>query len=357
MKKIWIFFSLLLGCVFSAQAWDRWEEFKSTNVVNGRVIDYSDARHVTTSEGQSYALFFSLVAQDQKSFNSLLSWTEKNLSKGRLNQQLPAWLWGRQGKEWTVLDTNNAIDSDMWIAYSLLEAGRLWQREDYRQQGLKLLDLLKTQVREVGLLGKVLLPGRMGFEKDELVKLNCSYYPLFILKRFAQEDNFWNDVFDGSLRVLMASSPSGIAPDWSSFTKQGELIRLEDEDSTIGSYNAIRVYLWAGMMSKRDPAYRQLKDHFEPMIQLTETLNAAPEKVNIHTLKVNHGGSVGFAASMLPYLKDQTVYDRVRTDVSNYELDKESYYSNVLILYGEGFDQKFFAFDENGYLFFPRSAM
>lgn len=58
--------------------------------------------------------------------------------------------------------------------------------------------------------GKVLLPGRVGFETKDTVKLNPSYYPLFILRRFAEIDPMWNAVFDGSLRVLAALSPQGL---------------------------------------------------------------------------------------------------------------------------------------------------
>ena len=42
-----------------------------------------------------------------------------------------------------------------------------------------MLELLKKEVRTVDGLGNVILPGRVGFEKNGLVKLNPSYYPLF----------------------------------------------------------------------------------------------------------------------------------------------------------------------------------
>ncbi len=353
MRKFLVLLFTLIGLSTQALAWDQWDVFKEANVVKGRVIDYSDSRLVTTSEGQSYALFFALVANDQKQFESLLTWTANNLSQGDLSQHLPAWLWGKDGQNWTILDSNNAVDSDMWIAYCLLEAGRLWGRDDYTKKGQALLKLLETQVRDIANLGKVLLPGRIGFEKDDEVKLNPSYYPLFILKRFAQEDPQWNAVFDGSLRVLLRSAPSGIAPDWCNFTKEGDLMELTDADNTIGSYNAIRVYLWLGMMSPRDPAYRQLKMHFAPMVKLTEELNMPPEKVDVNTLKVNRPGPVGFGACLLPMVDNERVSTFIRTVLLSTPLAKDSYYSNVLTLYGLGFKEKVFPFDEKGYLYFP----
>ncbi|MGL5105720.1 MAG: glycosyl hydrolase family 8, partial [Plesiomonas shigelloides] len=43
--------------------WPAWEAFKRNFIdPQGRVIDRSDTRLITTSEGQSYALFFALVA-------------------------------------------------------------------------------------------------------------------------------------------------------------------------------------------------------------------------------------------------------------------------------------------------------
>ena len=46
----------------NANAWPMWTSFKAANIdASARVIDYSDPRAITTSEGQSYAMFFALV--------------------------------------------------------------------------------------------------------------------------------------------------------------------------------------------------------------------------------------------------------------------------------------------------------
>lgn len=356
MMKRWIL-AFAMGCsmLTPAFAWDLWDDFKSVGIENGRVVDYSDDRAVTTSEGQSYGMFFALVDGDKESFANLLKWTEDNLSSGDITKELPSWLWGRSGTNWVILDTNNAVDSDMWIAYCLLEAGRLWNESIYTQKGQKMLMLLKEQVRDIDNLGKVLLPGRVGFDKGDSVKLNPSYYPLFILKRFALEDPYWNEVFDGSLRVLLRSAPAGISPDWATFSKNGELLPVNDIDNTIGSYNSIRVYLWAGMMSPRDPAYKTLREHFAPMVALTEKLNMPPEKVNVNTLEVNQAAGDGFGACLLEYLGESKTADFVRTVLVNTPIEKANYYRNVLALYGIGFDQGLFAFDQDGRVYFPKA--
>ena len=64
----------------------------------------------------------------------------------------------------------------------------------------------------------------------------------------------------------------------------------------------------------------------------------------------------GFVASMLPLMKDRANAALMRSILLNEGLQKDSYYSNVLTLYGLGFDQHLFAFDENGYLYFPRQG-
>ncbi|HCF67064.1 MAG TPA: endo-1,4-D-glucanase, partial [Enterobacter asburiae] len=125
----------------AACTWPAWEQFKKDYISEGgRVVDPSDTRKITTSEGQSYALFFALAANDRSAFDQLLTWTRDNLASGNLNDHLPAWLWGQKDKEtWAVIDTNSASDADVWIAWSLLEAGRLWKHPDYTRTGKALL--------------------------------------------------------------------------------------------------------------------------------------------------------------------------------------------------------------------------
>lgn len=121
MKALrWMVMAALMLAAAQASAacnWPAWERFKQDYISDGgRVIDPSDARQITTSEGQSYALFFALAANDRDAFKTVLSWTQNNTAEGDLSARLPAWLWGRKNEtEWTVLDTNSASDADIWI--------------------------------------------------------------------------------------------------------------------------------------------------------------------------------------------------------------------------------------------------
>lgn len=335
----------------NANAWPMWTSFKAANIdASARVIDYSDPRAITTSEGQSYAMFFALVANDRETFDRLLEWTEKNLAKGDITKQLPSWLWGKNGESWGIIDSNNATDSDLWIAYDLLEAARIWNEPKYAEKARAMMQLLKNDVREVPNLGRVLLPGGRGFDHPTHVTLNPSYWPLFILRRMALEDPYWATVAEGTVRALVRTAPAGFSPDWAKIDKTGKLIAPEGDDYTLGSYNSIRVYLWTGMLSPEDPAYDILKAQFEPMISLTQSLNMPPEKVNVVTGAVNQAGSAGFAACLLELLDGTKTADLIRTVIGSEPIIGENYYRNVLMLYGAGFDEGLYRFDVDGRL-------
>src|SRR5262245_59424915 len=116
------------GAAPSPPPWPAWERFKELYVSrDGRIIDASVPEQITTSEGQSYGLLFALIANDRARFDELLRWTQNNLARGDLQRTLPAWQWGHASDgRWRVLDANPASDADVWIAYSLMQAGRLW---------------------------------------------------------------------------------------------------------------------------------------------------------------------------------------------------------------------------------------
>ena len=348
----------LLSMADRAAAWPMWDSFKTVNIdKNFRVIDYSDKRSITTSEGQSYAMFFALVADDRETFAKLLEWTEKNLSKGDITKNLPSWLWGKTGNGWGIIDTNNATDSDLWIAYDLLEAARLWNEPAYEEKARAMMEGLKRDVRDIPNLGKVLLPGGSGFDHPTHVTLNPSYYPVFILRRLALVDPYWKEVAEGTIRALVRTAPAGFSPDWAKIDKAGKLIAPEGEDYTLGSYNAIRVYLWAAMTDPADPSYGILMKHFDPMRRLTEEMNMPPEKVEILTGKANRPGNAGFGACVLEMLGDSKTAALLRTVIQAEPIIGENYYRNVLMLYGAGFDQGLFRFDRDGRLVVSRAAV
>ncbi|MHB0872874.1 MAG: glycosyl hydrolase family 8 [Acidithiobacillus ferrooxidans] len=155
----------------------------------GRVIDYEEGG-VTTSEAQSYALFFALVANDKTLFSQLLDWTKNNLAQGSLAEHLPAWQWGKtKNGNWGVLEKNTAADADLWMAYTLIQAGRLWHEPRYTALGDLLARRIAMQeVVTVPGIGVVLLPGKEGFhKKPDVYILNLSYLPLPVVDALGKE--------------------------------------------------------------------------------------------------------------------------------------------------------------------------
>ncbi|MFK0095036.1 cellulose synthase complex periplasmic endoglucanase BcsZ [Pseudomonas sp. NPDC090592] len=346
----------VLATAAPACAWPAWDRFKAELVsVDGRVIDPSDERLITTSEGQSYGLFFALVGNDRTTFDQLLRWTGNNLAEGDLARHLPAWLWGRNGRQqWQVLDANNASDADLWIAYSLLEAGRLWHEPAYTQLGQRLLWRIAAQtVRKLPGLGVMLLPGDYGFETAQGTRLNPSYLPLQLLERFSLVDPLWGELAANSRRLWLASSPKGFAPDWLLWTQAGELA-ADPQHGSAGDYDAIRVYLWVGMLANDAPQRAELVAHYTPIAALTTRDGLPPERVDAHSGAASGHGPTGFSAALLPLLaassEQAAGLAAQRQRLQAQPVEAKAYYSQVLALFGQGWDQGRYRFDGHGRL-------
>lgn len=335
--------------------WPAWEQFQKHMIsADGRVIDRSSPQQITTSEGQSYGLFFALVADDQKSFERLLNWTRNNLADGDLGRQLPAWQWGRDNTgQWRVLDGNNASDADLWIAYSLLEAGRLWRRPDYSALGNQLLWRSTAQtLRKLPDLGLMLLPGDVGFDSAQGWRLNPSYLPPQLLARFALITPVWAEVAQNARRLWIEGSPKGFAPDWQVW--QAGKGWAGAGKAAVGSYDAIRVYLWLGMLPADAPERAALLLHFKPMIEATARLGYVPEQVDTATGQQSGTGPVGFSAALLPLLaSDPTLAAALaaqRERLHHEPALTNAYYNQSLLMFGQGWDEQRYRFDKDGRL-------
>ena len=364
--------------------WPAWQQFKQAYISEqGRVIDASDSRHITTSEGQSYGLFFALVANDQAAFAQLLDWTEANLAAGDLSARLPAWLWGKkpdsknpegdnQPQEWGVLDTNSASDSDLWLAYDLLEAGRLWQDRRYQVLGTLLLQrIAREEVVDMAGLGVMLLPGKVGFVNNDESgaqaswTLNPSYLPPQLLARFARLQGPWRKLQANYPRLLSGAAPHGLVADWVVWhsTKGWQPAPKAERDAANsqaplvadydGSYDAIRSYLWVGMLAKDAPQRKMLLAQLQPMAALTAELGLPPEQINSRTGKSDGTGPLGFSAALLPLLAQTTQAASLDAQVARLNqapFDEHAYYDTVLRLFGEGWHQGRYRFNGVGEL-------
>lgn len=346
------------------KGWPAWEGFKSAFLSeDGRVIDRSEADLRTVSEGQSYALFFALVAQDRLAFDSILTWTENNLSGGDLGKNLPAWIWGKKGDDWGVIDSNSASDADLWIAYALLEASRVWCHAPYAEKARALGEIiLNKETIEVDGLGLSVLPGHTGFVSAEgSIKLNPSYLPPFLTARLANawaDDARWAHIHLASQRLLLDSSKTGSYPDWVLYSN-GQLTLPADEQR--GDYDAIRNYMWIAMTHPGDPGRAALIKQLSPTVALLMKRQNMPEwfePLNQQTSK--EPGPAGFQVAVAPLLEAAGLPELAKqfnkkslTSNDPQAWLKYGYYNGALSLFGQGYMDGLYRFNSLGE-FMPR---
>ncbi len=355
----------LLACSANGPArgpgpWTAWQVMRASSVTpDGRMVDHNNADQRSTSEGQSYALFFALVDNDQPLFDRLLRWTEDNLAGGSMAQRLPAWLWGRDttANAWKVLDDNPASDSDVWLAYTLHEAARLWKRPALRQTAEAMLAAIQVQeLVDVPGLGTMLMPGPKGFATEDTWRFNPSYLPLPLLRRFAALDPSgpWTTVIGNSVRLLRDTAPHGFAPDWTAWRDGGFI--ADPDKGPLGSYDAIRCYLWAGMTAVNDPSFRSLLDALHGPLSTLREGQPMPEKVNTLTGIREGSGNYGFQAALVPYLQAQGEAERTKAMVAALPTPEQQraapprYYEQVLSLFALGWYEGRYRFAADGQL-------
>jgi endo-1,4-beta-D-glucanase Y len=344
-----------------APAWPRWEQFKRDFIsADGRVIDAGSADSRTVSEGQSYGLFFALVANDRAAFDTILAWTENNLAQGDLSARLPAWLWGRADNgKWDVLDANAASDADLWIAYALLEAGHAWRERSYTARGALLARrVLDQETAAVPELGLTLLPGPTGFHPAaDTWRVNPSYSPPQVIRGIGTrlpDDARWAGLAQTTARVLLEPAPHGFAPDWALY-RAGHGFLPDAQTRAQSAYNAIRVYLWAGTLNPADPMAGELLAKFAPFADYIALHGAPPETVDTSTGAAGpNEGNAGFSAAAVPLLVARgqgALADAQAARVAR--LDSRSapgYYTSVLTLFGLGWREGRYRFIRDGTL-------
>ncbi|MFZ6709998.1 cellulose synthase complex periplasmic endoglucanase BcsZ [Undibacterium sp. TC9W] len=359
-----LIFSVFLvssGNTFAASCndpWPAWEQFKKTFIADdGRVIDHSGTRKPTTSEGQAYALFFALSANDKGVFQRILTWTENNLAAGDLTARLPAWQWGqREDNSWGIIDKNPASDADLWIAYSLGVAGEVWKEKRYAALSSLLAQrILNEETAELPGLGLSLLPAPSGFNlPNNQWKLNASYLPLPLLRWFEQKesDERWKRMVSPAVRLIAGSAPKGYVADWIIYDAQkGFLPDTQGVEKGQGAYNAIRIYLWTGMMASQDAERANLLKLLRPMAQIVDSKGYPPEYIDILTGDINGPGSSGFSAALLPFLQAQGVQKTIvqqQLRLQAQPIKADAYYDQVLSLFALGWQEKRFRFDAKG---------
>jgi endoglucanase len=345
--------------------WPLWEAYTARFLdASGRIVDHDDHDR-TTSEAQAYALFFALACNDQTRFARLLSWTEQNLAHGRLASNLPAWLWGNQHGSWGVQDENSASDADLWIAYTLLEAGRLWEEPRYKTLGAALCHrILEAEVKDIPGLGPMLMPGPSGFVTgDGFYQLNASYLPvqLFLGISHHVPHPSWRRIAELTPRVVQGSSPAGFVLDWIAFrSDQGFSTDPVPPREPLASYDAIRVYLWAGMLAPSVSYHQKLLEACHGMADYLSSHATPPAEVKPNGTIKDPRGNPGFSAAVMPLLSALRQTSALDEQEHRLSLAKNAttglygspprYYDQNLALFATGWMEGRFRFHPQGLL-------
>jgi endoglucanase len=217
----------------------------------------------------------------------------------------------------------------------------------------------RREVARAGLSGTILLPGAVGFVLDQgRYRINPSYMPGFLFSELSEEDpqGAWQSIWRSYLRLAPQIFSAGIAPDNVVVDSNGK-VSADSEREPSASYDGIRVYLWAGMSG---PASADLVERLKPYAELTRELGVPPEKVNPLTAVAvkSEYSPIGFSGALLPYLSaigDKPMLahqlDRIRSAAAKpQQADSTNYYDQILILFGTGWLEGRYRFDEKGRL-------
>ena len=240
------FFLVALLFPYPAQGADKalWEQYKARFISDdGRVIDYYQGL-ISHSEGQGYGMCLSVKYNDKATFERIWRWTRNNL-RGRPDN-LFAWQWGKiPDNGWKVIDSNNATDGDILIAYALLRADEKWHDSSYKSEALKIIRDIRMNLSIIWNEHTYLLPGNYGFKKENGFVVNPSHLILPAFRYFAKEDTarFWEKIYNDSVFLIEQSCFGKLClpADWV-LLADGRASVYTERDPYYGS-DAIRILL------------------------------------------------------------------------------------------------------------------
>ena len=229
-----------------------WKSYKKNFVLSSGRVQRPDQDLDTVSEGQAYAMFFSVFMNDKKTFDRIYGWTEKHLSRNKKEgDHLLAWHW----KEGDVDDWMPASDADCDYAFALLLASYKWKETIYSEKAIQVInDILEFETIRGNGNRLFLLPGIWGNEENGYLIQNPSYYSPAAFRLFFEntQDSRWLDLLETGYWILHQSSNRlgnlsgcGLVPDWCVVDSDGNILTAESRSNNYG-WEAIRVPMRVG---------------------------------------------------------------------------------------------------------------
>ncbi len=231
-----------------------WEAYKKAFIDQaGRTIDPSS--QLVTSEDQAYSLLHAVWANDKKTFDTVLSWTYKNMLLS--DKYLFASGYGtKQDGSKGIVNDGTASDADQNIALALILADRRWHDTHYRQLAESIIPDIWLYDSAVIKGKRYIVAGDWASQKNNKTFItNTSYILPYAYKEFAlvdRNDN-WSEVVATAYQTLTQCTNAtldgkrsvGIPPDWCKINRDGTVTSADNitKNSSDYSGDAMRV-LW-----------------------------------------------------------------------------------------------------------------
>ena len=322
--------SSLVACASAPSTLDHaaWRSFVHQYVKpEGRVVDL-EAGGITHSEAQGKTLVLATAFDAPDIFASVWNWTRANLQVR--SDRLFAWRWD-PAKTPSIADSNNATDADIMIAWGLLRAARRWNVPQYGADAEEILDALRENMLVQTSHGMMLLPGAVGFKRDDAIIVNLSYWVFPALVDFAalRPHEPWAHVIADGLTLLDKTRFGrwALPADW---ILLGGQISLPDDFAPRFSYDAIRIPLylaWAHMAQPvRTGRYLAFWDYFSGEKFIPAWTNLRDDGVDSFDAPIGFHAVMDLSRGRAPNARHATL-----APASNGR-HAHGYYSNVLYL-------------------------
>ncbi len=131
------------------------------------------------------------------------------------------------------------------------------------------------------------------------------------------------------------------------------------DQPAVGSYDAIRVYLWLGISDASTPGLQDLLGDVSGMATYLKTQPLPPERVDSAGTVLGPNGPAGFSAALVPYLIAEGMSAQAKAQLDRADGNKESatglighgeYYDQNLALFATGWSEQRYRFDREGRL-------
>jgi len=152
--------------------------------------------------------------------------------------------------------------------------------------------------------------------------------------------------------MMLRTSRHGFVPDWIIYDVAADFLP-DRKYAARGGYDAIRVYLWAGMLHEDEPYRPLLLNLLRPMAERVKLAGKPPRTVDTESGVPKDFGPAGFSAALMPLLKSlhyvQALAD-ARKHVAEVFDHPDYYYDQVLALFALGWMEGRYRFGPSGQL-------